>query len=308
MKTRVILNPLASRAESWNSVSELIERDADVSVTETSQVQDTDKIVEEALDDGCDLIIAAGGDGAMNHVVNVLARADFRCLVGLIPLGTGNDLARSLGLPLDPVDAWRVIQNQETRTIDVIEADSGDASKYFVNMASGGLSGEIGREISSEMKATWGAMAYFVSAIHLAAEIKPYSVIIKDTEGLVNEFETVNVFIANCPWTGGGIEAAPGADPTDGVIDVVTIGWNSTWDALAYLPEALNGSIHSSDLVHRNKLVELTLKSDPRMPFNLDGEPFTDLPITFRVIPKALRIIVGPECVFTGETGSAKDH
>lgn len=298
LKTYVILNPLASRAESWEQIKSIPDKRADVTVGETLKKGDASKLAVRAVEDGYDLIVAAGGDGTVNEVVNGLAPLSSEAVLGVLPLGTGNDFTRSLGLPFDPVDAWDTIQEHNVRTLDIVEASREDTQRYLINVASGGLSGEIGREISSELKSTWGSLAYVMSAVQLALEISPYQAVLIDSEGRREECETVNVFIANCSWTGGGMEVAPAADPTDGMFDVVTIGWDSTWDVVTALPTALQGSIHDTDIVGRRTVTALSVESHPAMPFNVDGEPFAELPITFRVVPQALRVLVGSECQF----------
>jgi len=144
MKTSVILNPKAGSAGEAAGLEEVLRRRPGTSVHRTETAGDAERLAREALAAGAELVVAAGGDGTLNEVVNGLS-ADFgRARLGLLPLGTGNDFARSIGVPNDLEAALAILnEGKEVRAIDVARADVGDRSRCFLNRSAGGFGCEV---------------------------------------------------------------------------------------------------------------------------------------------------------------------
>ena len=171
-----------------------------------------------ALRKGYDMIVAAGGDGTLNEVVNGVREDASAVVLGLIPLGTGNDFARTLDLPTDIDQAIDLLLAGHTRAIDLVRVTS-DVRRYFVNVSTGGFSGLVDEKLTPAMKKTWGPLAYLRSAAAALPEFRAH----RTTVSLDNaESLTLNLFgvvIANGRYVGGGMRIAPEASVDDGLLD-----------------------------------------------------------------------------------------
>jgi diacylglycerol kinase (ATP) len=261
MRICIIMNPNAGSAERGEALREAVAGRSDMIIRETRRPREARELAAEVLRSGYELIVAAGGDGTINEVVNGLA-ADFeKATLGIIPLGTGNDLARTLALPDDPREALALSTEGPVRRIDLIKVESADTMVYGVNAAAGGFSGQVDEALSDELKATWGPLAYPIGAVSVLPDLTGYETSIAWEDGPFGRVEALNIVVANGRTVAGGFQVAPTANPEDGLLDVVFVRY---------------------------------ITSRPGMWFNVDGEPLTKEPITFSVQPQALRVVVGP--------------
>src|SRR5688572_1435180 len=159
----VILNPCAGSVHELTELVKQIETLPKAEVQMTKKGGSAARLARAALRKGCDMIVAAGGDGTLNEVINGLQENAGETRVGLIPLGTGNDFARSIGLPTDLEAALEVLRAGHTRAIDLVRVTS-DKARYFLNVSAGGFSGLVNEKLTPEMKKTWGPLAYLRSA------------------------------------------------------------------------------------------------------------------------------------------------
>src|ERR687893_2373783 len=178
---------------------------------------------EAALDWRTGLLIVAGGDGTINDAVNGLGKAGFPegVTLGILPAGTGNDLAATLCIPDDPDEAEDVIRQGRVRTLDVARVRStGIGERFFINVATGGLGAEISDANDEEFKSRWGKLSYLRASLEVAREFD-----VRETalhlDGEERRVRAVNIAIGNCRYAGGGWLAAPKANPEDGLLDVV---------------------------------------------------------------------------------------
>jgi diacylglycerol kinase (ATP) len=175
---------------------------------------DAEKFASEASN--FDLIVWAGGDGTLNEVVNGIAQGGCNTALAVFPLGTGNDFARTLGVP-NSVDAvMEQILEGKTRSIDLVRVTS-DQVRYFVNVSSGGFSGVVGEKLKPEMKRTWGPRAYLRGAAAALAEVPRYTTTVALDDAETAEVDLYNVVVANGRYVAGGIPVAPEADIADGL-------------------------------------------------------------------------------------------
>ena len=293
MSVRVLLNPNAGSAAASDALRDTIHATPDVELCVCRRAGHATHLAAEALAAGCDLVIAAGGDGTINEVVNGLAGDFGAATLGVIPLGTGNDLARTLALPEDPLEAFQTAMRGTRRSLDVIRVRSNGETGYALNVCAGGFTGEMDEVMTTELKETWGPLAYLIGAVKALPDLEGYETKIAWDDGPFEVIDALNVVVANGRTAAGGKPAAPRANPEDGLLDVVVIRNCSGVELAALAAAALAGDYLESDLVVHERVHSLRVESRPGMWFNVDGELFTKDPVHFEVLPGALRVAVG---------------
>ena len=301
MKTCFIINPNAGSVGEIEALRERLGSLRDAEVRLTRKAGDAKTIARRALASGAELIVAAGGDGTLNEVVNGLA-ADFgRARLGLLPLGTGNDFARSIDVPADLDAALDIRAAGRLRTVDVARATFGRRRRWFINMSAGGFSGAVS-EKASEVKDRWGPLAYLRAAVGALPQLQSHDVRVTLDGGERLAVEAYNVVVSNGRFVAGGIPVAPQSRLDDGRLDLM-IAPSATIPQLALLvPQVLLGRHTESDLLLFRKTSRIDIESDPPMSFNLDGELIGDGPVRFEMKPRALAVVVGP-----GASGESRD-
>lgn len=295
MRARVIMNPAAGSAGQAEALRERIATAPDVELRETGSAGHARDLAREALSAGFDTVIAAGGDGTVNEVVQGLS-ADFsKARLGILPLGTGNDLVRSLSIPADPIDAWSLIAGEgRDERIDLIRVDTSGTVTYCANVAAGGFSGQVDEVLTDEMKARWGPLSYLRAAATVLPNLEGYTTTLAYDDGELEQIFALNVILANGKTCAGGLRVAPTADMQDGLMDVIIVRHTSLLDLAGVAARLMTGNyLDSVDVFHR-RARQVIVNSKPGMWFNVDGELLTNEPATFSVVPGALRAIAGP--------------
>jgi diacylglycerol kinase (ATP) len=294
VKTSIICNPGAGSVDDRDSIRAQLQRIPSSSIHFTDQKGDGTRLAQEAIAAGCDRVIAAGGDGTLNEVINGLAPHADRVEVGLIPLGTGNDFARVLDLPASVDDCIDVLAAGNVRPTDFVRVTS-DSVRYFVNVSAGGFSGTVNEKMTPEIKQSWGPLAYLRCAAEALPELRAYRTEIEldDAPGLA--LDLYNVVIANGRYVAGGTLIAPEASIDDGLLDVVLIPQNPAGDLALVAAQILVGSHLTSEGVVFRRASKVGVRSTPGMWFNVDGELVGNEPAVFEVMPRALRFLVGPK-------------
>ncbi len=305
MTTWVIANPNAGSGDEAARLEAAVARLPGAALKLTEQADDATRLAREAVEAGVERVVAAGGDGTLNEVVNGLS-ADFgRVALGLLPLGTGNDFARTIGVPSDLDAALAILAEGRERSVDVARSVLNGQCRWFLNMAAGGFSGEVS-ERAGEAKEKWGPLAYMRAAVGALPELKGFLTRIVLNGGETLELDTYNVVVSNGRYVASGIPAAPQAVLDDGLLDVM-IAPATTLPQLALLvPTVLLGRHVGNDLLLFRKVTRIDIESDPPMVFNVDGEIVGEGPALFEAIPRALRMIVGPD-VEPGVFGAPED-
>ena len=247
------------------------------------------------------LLIVAGGDGTINDVVNGLGRADFPegVTLGILPAGTGNDLAATLCIPEDPGLAEDVIRQNRQRRLDVARVRSeGIGERFFINVATGGLGAEISDANDEALKKRWGKLSYLRASLEVARDFDVRDLTLY-LDGEERRVKAVNIAVGNCRYTGGGWPATPKANPEDGLLDVVVIEALGVADLLELAPAALSESDYlDSDGVLFVRAKEIRVETQPPgLEFTADGEIIGNEPARFSILPQALNVLVGPEYV-----------
>lgn len=264
-----------------------------IEVRKTGGPGEATDLARAAIDEGATTIVACGGDGTVSEVARGMLGVRTRARLAVLPLGTGNDFARTLGIPLDVEGALAAIDAHRERAIDVIAVEPDDGERVFaINVCAGGFSGQVDEMLSSELKARWGPLAYLWSAAKVLPDLTGYETTLAFDDGEATRMEVLNVVVANARSCGGGWAVAPQASLEDGLLDVVLVRWGRALD-LAKVALGLARGDWSDDVVHRTaRAVRITSK--PPMWFNVDGELVSRAAVTFRVVPRALRVLVGP--------------
>jgi len=289
--TIVILNPEAGSAKEAAAVVRRIRHLPDVAVRLTARKGDAVRFVRTALRKGCEMIVAAGGDGTLNEVVNGIGTTNSDVRLGLIPLGTGNDFARTLGLPTDLDEAIAVLAAGQTRAIDLVRVTS-DNVRYFVNVSAGGFSGLVNEKLTPAMKKTWGPLAYLRGAVAALPQLRAYRTKVSFDKKKPLTLSLYNVVIANGRYVAGGRLIAPKASINDGLLDIILIKERSAAELALLAAKVALGHHLSSDAIVFRRAAKVTVNSRPGMWFNVDGELVGNEPATFEVLPRALQFVV----------------
>src|SRR5437762_7268847 len=289
-KTCVILNPSAGNVRDLDEVVARLAQLPNAEIRLTNKPGSAARFAKTALRKGRELIVAAGGDGTLNEVINGIGEDLGDACVGLIPLGTGNDFARTIGVPPNVDAAIDLIRAGETRAVDLVRVTS-DEVRYFVNVSAGGFSGLVDEKLTPEMKKTWGPLAYLRSAAAAWPELRAYRTTLAFDNEESLRLELYNVVVANGRYVGGGTLIAPEAEIDDGLLDVVLIPKRPAPElAMAMAQIALGAHLSSKTIVFR-RAAKLTVNSKPGMWFNVDGELVGNEPARFEIVPRALRFI-----------------
>jgi diacylglycerol kinase (ATP) len=291
-KTLVLLNPKAGSAANIQAIELAIRSAPDTVLHETSRPGEAGELAAAAVRAGdVGRVIAGGGDGTVSEIVNALANSEVA--LGILPLGTGNDLARTLGLPLDDLEAALAIAlTGKVRPMDLVLAEAEDKpATYVANVAAGGFSGQVDEQLDDDEKKRWGPLAYVWSAMKVLPEVTGFDTTFSWSDGTKERVQALNVIVANGRTVAGGWAVAPTAEIDDGLIDVVIVKFGSALDLAAIAARLVAGDyLDSADVDHR-RVRSVRVEASPEMWFNVDGELLTKRPIDFRIVPGALRVV-----------------
>jgi lipid kinase YegS len=226
---------------------------------------DGERFAREAAARGVDAVVAVGGDGTVNEVLNGLR--DARVPLGIIPLGTANDFARQVGIPDDPDHAMDVILRRKPVRIDSAELNG----RRFVNVSTGGLGAEATAETPAEAKAQLGALAYALTGVRKLADLSPHRARITGP-GFAWDGDLLLFAVANAPRTGGGVHIAPKARTTDGLLDVVIVEAMPRADFARLALRLKRGEHLDAEGVHYAQLPDVLIEAAAPLAVNVDGE------------------------------------
>lgn len=293
MKTCFIINPNAGSASDAEALQNLLD-EHDILCVETKEEGDARRLAQEALAGDVKIVVAVGGDGTVNEVVNGVMEHEGERIMGIIPMGTGNDLARTLRLPTDPFEALRAIQERVLIDLDVIEIETTEHHRFAANAVSGGFSGQVNEAMDDAMKKTWGPLAYLMGTATAVADLQAYRThIVCDGETL-EPLDVYNIIVANGRTIGGGKLIAPVAEVSDGWLDLVITKTADALDIADMSARLLAGTLLDHPSVVHKRVKHVEIRTSPAMGFNVDGEMITTEEIACTIHPAALPFIVGP--------------
>jgi diacylglycerol kinase (ATP) len=272
-----------SGAATCDSVADALSR-AGVSVErrECERAEDLPQLIRDARPQ-CDSVVVGGGDGTMNAALPGIL--DTGLPLGIVPLGTANDLARTLALPSELDDAVRVIAAGHRRRIDIGEVNG----KPFFNVASVGFGVDLTRALTRDAKRRWGVFGYVAAGLRVLHRVRPFHVPIT-IGGTVHRSKSLHLAVGNGRHYGGGMTLSEDAAIDDNRLDVYSLEASGVIAALKLLPSLRTGTQGRWSgvemLAGQEVLVETT---NPRS-VNADGEIVTQTPARFRVIPGAIEV------------------
>jgi diacylglycerol kinase (ATP) len=295
MRTCVIFNPVAKGEKARRLRRHLDEIGSQCALKLTWAAGTASLLAAEAVRDGFETIVAAGGDGTVNEVLNGIASVPEglkSARLGVLPLGTVNVYAQEYRIPTDVTKAWAIIQRGNERTIDLPWVEHSPPDKRerrcFVQLAGAGLDARAIQLVNWQMKKLVGPIAYVVAGFRALAE-KPHLI---EAKNCVNSGTGQLVLIGNGKYYGGKFPVFPDADPTDGLIDV-SIFPRIDFPMLCRLGTTQLTGAHIQKAgvqCFRTDCLELTATSET--PLELEGDTIGSLPATITVQPRALRIVV----------------
>lgn len=299
MRARVIYNPTSGKELIKKNLVEILAiiEKAGYEASAFATTPEEDSAKNEAIraaKAGFDLIVAAGGDGTINEVVNGIAPLEKRPKLAIIPAGTTNDYARALKIPHNNIiKAAEVILKKQTMAVDVGLAND----RYFINIAAGGFLTELTYEVPSKLKSIFGYLAYLVKGAEKLPQLKPINMkLVYDEDEFVGKASMFFLGLTNS--VGGFEQIAPDAELDDGKFSLIIVKTANLLELLHLAALALNGKhINDPRIIYTktSKLYAEPLDEDTRMMINLDGEYGGDAPMTFTNLYRHLEIFTGIE-------------
>jgi YegS/Rv2252/BmrU family lipid kinase len=307
----VIINPESAGGatrDAWPKIaSELAAHFGPFTPKFTKHAGEGIELAASAARKGTKLIVACGGDGTISEVANGILSAGSDTELGILPSGTGGDFRKTIGISARSSDAARILRDGQTRLIDVgrvtFTRDDGEhESRYFLGVASFGMSADVvarvkegGPEWLPTKGPKWltGRVSFGIAMFQSALRMGPTRVVVQLDDDPARHLTVANLCIANARYFGGGMKIAPDAKLTDGKFDVISIGDLGAARILANAPRLYLGAHLSMEKVGHalaTKIVARPVDGDRRIEIEVDGEIPGQLPATFQILPRALRV------------------
>ena len=307
MKTKIklIINPVAGNGsvkKKWSHVRRIASNlFKEISWDFTKKPADAIQLTRKAIHEGYETIVAVGGDGTIHEVVNGFFEngepIHSDAVLGMISMGTGCDLAKSLELPHSLHTAMAKIKNHRCCKFDVgkltyTKNNGKNGVCFFINIADAGFGGAMVEVVNQSSKALGQFVAYVSALLRTLATYKNKSIHIKIDDIFEAELTVNSVVVANGQFFGGGMWIAPKAVMNDGLFDITIIGDVTRRDVLAQLHKLYNGTLHTHPKVQTFRGKTVTLTSKHLVKLDADGEAAGVLPAYFEILPAALNVII----------------
>jgi len=309
MNTLVVVNPMSAggrTGRSWPGIRQaLSDAGVDFDYRLTAGSGEAVEITRDALGAGCRRVVAVGGDGTINEVLNGFFGPRGEPLapdaaLGIIPSGTGGDFRRTLGIPVDPAAASEVLARDHRRALDVgrIEYQGDHATprlRHFINIADCGMGGELVARVNRGGKLAPGKLTFLYHTVTTMAGYRGRRLRV-DVDEETREGLLSNVIIANGRYFGGAMLIAPQADPSDGLLDVIVLGMRPAWRGVVELRRVYRGTHlgHPGVEALRGSRVVVTPLDDRPALFDVEGEQIGQAPASITCLPGAVPVCVPP--------------
>ena len=298
---KVIINPAArggKTARQWPMISELLKRnDIPFDYAFTEGTGHGIDLAKEAVDAGYELVVAVGGDGTVNEVINGIVDKNGRgrATLGIICTGTGRDCIRSLNIPDDISKACELLATRDCINIDLGRAeyisDGIKNQRHYINTAGLGFPASVAARTKS-LKRMGGTIPFLLAFATVFATYKANDIAF-DIDGRMKQERYLLIAINNGRYFGGGMKITPDADPCDGLLDVVTIKDVNKLRLIYNFPKLYKGTHVTHPKVDIYKAKSVDVQTSEKLLLQLDGEVVGEAPASFRVIPSALRVVSG---------------
>lgn len=300
-----VINPISGgkRARSlWPKLSSRLESlFGPLHSAQTSKPQEAGLLARQAIENGYHWIVSVGGDGTLHEVVNGIfslpASARSRVRLSILPMGSGDDFAKSLSLPPDPlqlIERWKkpqAIQIDIGKTTYLKESQA--QNQYFINIADLGMGGEVMIRVNRSSKLLGYKFTYVSAIVQTLAQYKPYALRIETESEALEADNLLIALVANGRYFGNGLHMAPQASLSDGKFEIVLIEKFGIVKFLKFLPKLYGGKIHEAREVKtlRGSRIRITPLSPKPVLMETDGELLGPIPAEFEVLPQALEIL-----------------
>ena len=277
----VILNPAARGDRARHTRDKIRKMVRATKMHITTAAGDARSLAATAAEQGFRTVVAAGGDGTINEIVNGLAGSDVT--LGILPVGTMNVFASELGVPGNLEQAWKIIEDGHVRRIDMARANS----HYFVQLAGVGLDAQVVQQTSWNLKKTFGPLSYVISAAQIAARKPPRLFV--EADGISHEGSFV--LVGNGRYYAGTLAFFKDALIDDGKLDILIFKNLGYLDIVRYLGGILMGTHTDLVDVEYFQTRKAAVRSEEEVPVEVDGEVVTRLPVTFRISSRKLKVL-----------------
>jgi diacylglycerol kinase (ATP) len=291
-RARIIYNPTSGRELFKKHLPEVLikleQAGYEASCHATVCEGDATEAARTAVQRKYDLVVAAGGDGTLNEVVNGLAEQEYRPRLGIVPMGTTNDFARALHIPRDIGAAVDVIIKGDTIPVDIGRMN-GD--RYFINIAGGGRITELTYEVPSKLKTVIGQLAYYLKGIEMLPSIKATDLTI-EFDGKLFEGEAMLFLIGLTNSVGGFEKLAPDASINDGMFSLLILKKTNLAEFIRIASLAVRGDHIKDPNVIYTQANRIKVHSKEKVQLNIDGEFGGLLPVEFENLYRHLEVFV----------------
>ena len=290
MRPYFIINEHAGKGKTkrrWSAIQhDLQQNGIKFAAAFTSRPQEATEFARQAAATGCSHVIAVGGDGTVHEVVNGLAGQPV--VFGLVPTGTGNDLARMLELPSDPVQAVQRVLNGTPKKIDLLELNG----KPVMNIVGFGFDAAVAHDINTvNWKKRAGSLGYVLSMLKMMIRFRPFTLHL-ELDGQAMTFENCwLVAVGNSQYYGGGMKICPDAQLDDGLLDVCVVNNVSRLQLLRLFPTVFSGKHVQLPQVTYKQGRTLRAQTDAPVPIHGDGEILGMTPCEIRIQPQAINVV-----------------
>ena len=282
--TLIILNPAARSERAQRKRAEVEALAQDCRVCATTCTGEAESMARRGVKEGFENIVAAGGDGTVNEVVNGLAGTN--ATLGVLPIGTMNVFATELGLPVNDLErCWNIIRSESRRAVDLPKANQ----KFFVQLAGVGLDAQVVQETSAQFKRNFGPLSYLISAAQIAAR-QPPRLSIQSDEAPVKEGSFV--LVGNGRLYGGPFPFFKHAVIDDGLLDVIVFKSLGYLEIIKYLQDVVFSDDIRVPEIEYFQTQRLRVESEQLVPVELDGELVGNCPVEFTLQERSLRVFV----------------
>lgn len=288
----VVWNANAGTSDAAAEVRKLLSRRTDCTLIEAASPEEARLQLDVEIRAGCRRVIAAGGDGTASLVLQTIVESGaFHVETAVLPLGTGNDLARTLGMPLAPMESLEIVSEGEVFDADFVECLWEGGRRVVANMCTAGNSGLYLQRLTPEMKQRWGPFCYLRGTLDVLADLLPFEVQLDWPDQPAQVVTLLNLFAANGRTTGGGVSIAPGAKLDDGLIEVIAVLDGSGLDLASLAADFVLSDFRNHPLVIYRQVPNLRVQAMGPMPVTIDGELVTDKPISIGITDHKLPMV-----------------
>jgi YegS/Rv2252/BmrU family lipid kinase len=305
-RAKFIVNPASANGSTkklWEGLSRTISAEiGEVDAVFTRGPNHATDLARKALADGFEMVVAVGGDGAVNEVVNGFFEAgrpvNPDAALGVISCGTGSDFIKTMNIPKEIEAAARALKGRTVKRVDAgrftsMGPDGNEMERYFINIADFGVGGEAVARVNNTTKAFGGFVSFLYGTLRTLWAYESKNVRLRIDDDFEIEKPINSVVIANGQYFGSGMRIAPEAKPDDGLFDIIILDDLSFVESLLNIPKLYKGTHVENPKVASMRGRKIVAEADEEVLIDVEGEYGGTLPATFEIIPSAINVKVG---------------